>query len=215
MNYIDILNSEYFKDTYTKIEEIKKDYPVNHGFVHINNVIKNAKRLANVFNLSKRQEELLLIACTLHDIGYLEGRDDHALNGSKLATKYLKENEFKDEEIELISNAIKNHGGKKEEDFLEPISMCLTIADKLDFIYSRYDKNRIKDNYTNIFPNILDTYMNYNNYSLTLNIVTNQKFDIKIFENENYYNKLINFMELLSKRLNCPYNIKYIKKIEV
>ena len=49
MNYSDILNSKYFIEIYTKIEEMKKDYPVNHGFIHINNVIRNAKRLVNIF----------------------------------------------------------------------------------------------------------------------------------------------------------------------
>ena len=39
MNYLDIVNSDYFKETYSKIEEMKKDFPVNHGFIHVNNVI--------------------------------------------------------------------------------------------------------------------------------------------------------------------------------
>ena len=45
MNYIDILNSDFFKQTYLQIEELKKDYPVNHGFIHIHNVINNSKKL--------------------------------------------------------------------------------------------------------------------------------------------------------------------------
>lgn len=212
MNYIDILNSRYFKEIYTKIEEMKKDFTVNHGFIHVYNVIENAKRLVKVFNLDNKQEELLLIACVLHDIGYLEGREDHALSGSMLAKDYLMVNEFNDEDIARITEAIKNHGGKKEGDYLDPISMCLVIADKLDFISSRYDKERLKESYINIFPNILDTYLNYDTHLLVLNIVINNDFNIYGFENEHYYSKLVDFLSLLSKRLDCSYNINYIKK---
>lgn len=209
MNYIDILNSNYFKETYSKIEEMKKDYPVNHGFIHVFNVIENAKRLADTFKLTKKQKELLLIACTLHDIGYLEGRDDHALNGSVIAEKYLNKLGFKEEDIFIICNAIKNHGGKKTEDFTETVSMCLAIADKLDFIGKRYDKTRLKEEYLEIFPNILDTNLEYKNNELTLKIIVNNKFNLSAFQESNYFNKLTIFFNLLSEVLNSKYNVKY------
>ena len=41
MNYIDIQNTDFFQNSYSKIEELKKDFPVNHGFIHIKNVIKH------------------------------------------------------------------------------------------------------------------------------------------------------------------------------
>jgi len=214
MNYIDILNSDYFKNTYTKIEKIKKDFPVNHGFIHINNVIENAKRLADTFKLNERQRELLLIAAALHDIGYIEDRDEHAMNGSILAEKYLTEQNFNKEDIKIVCDAIKNHGGKKEEDFIEPVSMCLVISDKLDFISKRYDKNRLKEEYLNIFPNILDTILEYENNEIILNIFVNSEFSINLFEDSNYYNKLIKFLDLLKNRLKSNYTINYkiIKK---
>ena len=53
------------------------------------------------------QKELLLIACTLHDIGYLEGRDDHALSGGILAEKYLKKLNA------LVQERIKRENKKK------------------------------------------------------------------------------------------------------
>ena len=210
MNYLDIINSDFFKQTYSKIEEMKKDYPVNHGFIHIRNVIKNAKRLAITFKLNKKEIDLLLIASTLHDIGYLIDRDDHAYNGGELAKIILKEWKFNDTDINVISNAIKNHGGKKQEEYQDKISMCLIIADKLDFISSRYNKDMLSTDKQKIFPHIKDTFLEYKKGIITLNIVITNNFSIDTFNSSSYYFKLINFLNLLCNKLNSKYNIKYI-----
>lgn len=212
MNYVDIINSDYFKKTYVTIEELKKDFPVNHGFIHINNVIENAKKLAITFNLNEKETSLLLIACSLHDIGYLSGRDDHAYNGSVLVKEILKNWNFNENDIKVISKAIKNHGGKNEYEYDDIISMCLIIADKLDFIATRYDKNRLKEEYKNIFPHIINTYLDYINNEIILNIVIASSFSISDFESSSYYNKLINFLNILSKKLSSKHLIRYIKE---
>jgi len=92
--------------------------------------------------------------------------------------------------------------------------MCLVISDKLDFISKRYDKNRLKEEYLNIFPNILDTILEYENNEIILNIFVNSEFSINLFEDSNYYNKLIKFLDLLKNRLKSNYTINYkiIKK---
>lgn len=210
MDYIDIINSEYFKQTYSKIEELKKDYSVNHGFIHITNVIENAKNIATTFNLDDRQKNLLLIAAALHDIGYLNGKDNHAYNGSIIAKDILKKWKFANEDIVIISNAIKNHGGKNDYEYIDIISACLIIADKIDFINTRYDKNKLEESKIKIFPNITKTYVDYINNEIILNIAINNEFSISLFENSNYYKKLINFLNLLSKRFNASFKIKYI-----
>ena len=209
MNYEDILNSDYFKETYSKIEKIKKDYPVNHGFTHIQNVIKNALRIAEVFGLNNKEKELLLIACTLHDIGYIDSRDNHALNGAILAREYLKNNKFSNEDINVICDAIRNHGGKKAEDFIDVISMCLVIADKLDFVSSRYNKSMLEYPKRAIFPNILDTLIELSDNNMILKIIVNNEFSVSLFEEQNYFVKLNDFMKLLAKKLDTSYKIKY------
>ena len=56
MDYKDVLKSDYFNETYAKIEELKKDFYVNHGFVHVDGVINNAKfqKLFEVFRKLER-----------------------------------------------------------------------------------------------------------------------------------------------------------------
>lgn len=211
MNYLDILNSDYFKETYSKIENMKKDFPVNHGFIHVKNVINNAIRIADVFMLNSDEKRLLLIACALHDIGYLEGRDNHALNGSFLARKFLEEKEFGVHEIDIVCNAIKNHGGKDIRDFNDCVSMCLVIADKLDFVSSRYNENMLDEDKKKIFPHIIDTYITIEEY-IVLNIVVDNLFSYSLFEDGSYFRKLNEFMSLLSSAVEKKYKIKYVCK---
>lgn len=210
MNYIDVIDSEYFKKTYSEIEKLKKDFPVNHGFIHINNVIENAKKLAITFKLTDREKDLLLIAAALHDIGYINGRDDHACNGGILVKEILKEWNFNDDDIKIVSKAISSHGGKNESDYVDLVSMCLIIADKLDFINTRYDKTRLKDDYLKIFPHIISTYLDYDKNEIILNIMVNKEFSIELFNDSSYYNKLNGFLNLLSRRLQSSYTIRYV-----
>lgn len=207
MNYKDILKSNYFKETYSKIKELKKDFPVDHSFIHINNVIEYGKMCASLFNLDKKQKNLLLIACCLHDIGYLSGRDNHAFNGSVLAIEYLLNNGFNEIDTNIICKAIANHGGKEESNLTDLISLCLAISDKLDFTSSRY--NILKLDYPNneIFPFIKKNILSYKNNNLTLLIITKKGFNKDLFIESNYYNKLTNFFNLVSGVLHSNFKI--------
>lgn len=206
MKYINILKSDFYRETYKKIEELKKDYPVNHGFVHIEHVIEQAKNLANVFSLSKKERENLLIACALHDVGYLEGRENHAKTGAEIAKKFLKENNFSDEDIKIICNAISRHGGKEISDFQDPISRCLILADKLDFVESRYDP--LNPSVQN-FRAIKKVRLHVNDG--TLRIFVEDFFDVQSFESSNFERKLKPTLQKLSEVMNMSFTINYIQ----
>ena len=137
MTYRDILQSDYFFNTYTTIEVMKRDFPVNHGCLHVWHVIQNAKYLADIFDLTEKERGLLLISATLHDIGYIKGRENHASSGAVLAREYLQ-GKMSDEDIEKICDAIANHGGERPECYVDKVSRCLVFADKLDFDNTRY-----------------------------------------------------------------------------
>ena len=206
MNYKDILKSEYFKAVYTEIEELKKDFCVNHGFLHVNSVIKNADYLADLFELTPKQKELLLIASTLHDIGYLKGREGHAQNGGVLAREYLK-GKLLVEDVELICNAIACHGGKKESDYVCPISMCLILADKLDFTKRRYQDDGKEHKDLPMFltiEKILLTKLSENDF--VLKIYTTNKSYYDNLESSYFFDKLFGVFRKLEKV--CGYKIK-------
>lgn len=211
MNYEDILKSDYFNETYKKIEELKKDFYVNHGFIHINGVIKNAKYLADIFCLNQKQKDLLLIASALHDVGYMLGRENHASNGGKLVYEFLKD-KMVEEDVNLICRAIACHGGKKEDDFLCPISLCLILADKLDFTKERYKDDGKEHENLPLFKSIEKVILTKEkNNNFRLKIYTTNKELFKNLNNNYYFEKLFEVFRKLKNVYSYEIKVDFIE----
>lgn len=213
MDYKDILNCKYFFDTYNMIEELKKDFPVNHGFLHINNVLNNGKYLADIFSLTKNEKELLLIACVLHDIGYLKGRDDHAKNGAILAKEFLKD-KLNSNNIEIIANAISCHGGKNDIDYKNKISLCLILSDKFDFDKTRYRDDE-KYNSIQLFKTIEKVKLEKQNGELYLNIYTTDMSKFQNLEENYFFIKLLEVLNKVKKIHNLEIKMNFVKIKEI
>ena len=208
MTYKDILQSDYFFNTYSQVEVLKRDFPVNHGFMHVWHVIKNGRMLAEMFELSEEEKRLLLIACTLHDIGYIKGRKDHDISGAELAKEYLN-GKMEKNEIETICNAIANHGGDEPENFQDKVSKCLILADKLDFDNTRY---RPDPNFSSV-----DMYLSIERVEFVksetgfnFNIFTTNIDYFKEYKEQHFFKKLIrvfeNFEKVTKQKINLVFN---------
>ncbi len=202
-----ILDSDFFTDTYTKIEILKKDFPVNHSFVHIRHVIENGKHIAQVFGLDQKQTNQLLVACALHDIGYLAGRHDHAKNGGILAQQILPDWGFSDQDTQTISTAISNHGGDTIDCYADTVSRCLVLADKLDFVKTRYKLIPGYDYGTMSYFHINKTYISFAENKLTLHIVYDGWDFFDEFLHSSFYAKLTNCISLATQSLGAEYDI--------
>ena len=205
MNYKDILESTYFYKAYREIEELKKEYPVNHGFIHIHNVLNNIKYIRKIFDLNDEELNLVLIAGALHDIGYLKGREDHAYNGAILASEYLKD-KLPLKDVETIAKIIRNHGGKKESDYQDKLSLVLLLSDKLDFDKTRY-KLDPRHSYNNVFLSIEKVKLKKQDKKLKLEITTSDKSLFNEMYNISFFNKLKNVFNLLEKTTQVKTNI--------
>lgn len=210
MNYKDILKSDYFKATYTQIEEMKKDFPVNHGFVHIRNVLAHAKELAREFKLTIRQRKNLYIACVLHDIGYLGGRKDHAESGAILAREYLSRGGLKQTDISVICSAIALHGGKDKAAFLCPVARCLAIADKMDLTRDRYDQTNPSYD-VSIFDNIYKSNFKATDGALCLTLTVSPAFNEAAFLSTYFGQKLTAFLTLAATTLSSTPHLSFKK----
>jgi len=102
-----------------------------HDFEHVMRVYRNAERICKSENGNKK---LILSAVLLHDIVKIKNRKDSALKSAKLSEKILKENYFLDDEIIIISDAIKEHSFSKGKIPSTLEGKILQDADRLDAI---------------------------------------------------------------------------------
>ena len=78
-----------------------------HNLDHTQNVVREARNLAKISNLSKDKIELLEIASWFHDLGYEFGMEGHEAMSIKIAKKYLSKSKLSQSEIKDVENLIK------------------------------------------------------------------------------------------------------------
>lgn len=116
---------------------------------------EHSLRVAAIGQLIAREEgldeEALVLACLLHDIGYIEckTKEDHDVHGkfsARIAREFLSSIGFETDRIETICYGIKIHT-EAEEDYERmptPFEMSIADADNID----RFDAYRLYLNLT-------------------------------------------------------------------
>ena len=104
-----------------------------HDFDHIMRVYKNAKKICHK---EKVNTKLVLSAALLHDIVSYPKSDKRSklssIRSAELSKKILKNYEFSDEEIEIISDAIRGHSFSQNKIPTTIEGKILQDADRLD-----------------------------------------------------------------------------------
>ncbi|WP_420401029.1 Pycsar system effector family protein [Flagellimonas sp.] len=77
-----------------------------HNLRHTQRVVKSTKELLNFYKLGPADEEKLLLTAWFHDTGYTKGSKDHEEASCKIATDFLKRENYNPEDIEQICAAI-------------------------------------------------------------------------------------------------------------
>ncbi len=86
-------------------ENMSKKY-VYHDLEHTQNVVRSCKELGEKYFLNEKDMQLLLVAAWFHDLGYVEGPEDHEERGAEKASVFLKDRGFSDEDILKVKNSI-------------------------------------------------------------------------------------------------------------
>ena len=139
LTYEDVINDETIIQLYRLVDE-KTNYVVSLGMRHINSVVKNAKNIAAALKLDERESRLLLIASVLHDIGRLDDNYRHEMY-SALRCESMLMGEMEEDDLSVVLKCIRNHNydyTKLSE--IENLDLCLMLADKLDFSFSRLNE---------------------------------------------------------------------------
>ncbi len=134
-----ILADEEILNKYRAIDKINP-YPFSHGIKHIHNVLALTDKIAPVFQLTERETLILKVCEALHDLGQVDGRENHGQKAAKFAREYLKKfNEFSSDEIDTICSAISTHDEKDFSKLENKFSWFVALIDKMDFSCDRLE----------------------------------------------------------------------------
>jgi len=100
---------------------LKERLPVEfvyHNINHTNRVVDAAKEIIDHSTLTDDEIEILMISTWFHDVGYIDGCDDHETKSKAYASKFLKGKGVDDEQIEKVKDCIDATRVKKEPDNL-------------------------------------------------------------------------------------------------
>lgn len=126
MNVIDSIKNE--------VKEIM-DNDSAHDFDHVMRVYKNAQKICKK---EKANEKLILCAALLHDIVSYPKSDKRSKNSSIESAKkskiILKQHDFPNDEILIVSDAIRDHSFSQNKTPESVVGKILQDADRLDAI---------------------------------------------------------------------------------
>ena len=113
MKYIDISNHAEVLEYYHRGNQILGSLGyTDHSTVHTKLVAQRAADILKAFGYSEEEQELVMIAGFLHDIGNVINRKHHAEYGALLANEILEDMDIRMEDRVRIVSAIANHDEK-------------------------------------------------------------------------------------------------------
>ena len=140
MKYIDISNHAEVLEYYHRGNQILGSLGyTDHSTVHTKLVAQRAADILKAFGYSEEEQELVMIAGFLHDIGNVINRKHHAEYGALLANEILEDMDIRMEDRVRIVSAIANHD-EPTGVAAEPVAAALIIADKCDV-----RRNRVRE----------------------------------------------------------------------
>ena len=77
-----------------------------HNLSHTQRVVKSILEIAEGENVTKKETQLLKISAWFHDVGYINGCENHEKGSAIIASKFLKEHKIPDVDITSISDLI-------------------------------------------------------------------------------------------------------------
>lgn len=203
--YNKLLNNKQYIITVQEIEQMKfitdGKWDWEHGLGHYKRVASYVEKILTQLNADQRTIDLGMTCALLHDIGLSKGdKLDHALESSKIFTKYIDKSDFSLEEIEIVRQAILDHS--KGNNIQSLIGLALVLADKLDITYHRTIHSSIQDVMNKEIQKIKKVDIIINDKDLIVLYFTEPDFDVSILKN---WIKAITIPQKVANYLNRNY----------
>jgi len=176
-----------------------------HNLNHVKNVSKIADKILLDLDFDEDIIYKCKIACLLHDVGALQGKDGHAERSYEYAINLFKNKNWYLKYFDDVFDAIKNHSAGFDNDNI--ITLAIILADKLDIKKSRISEEGKKIIGNRQYSHIEDITINISNGILTVNFITDGNIDIEEVNNYYFTSKVFKSIEAFSNKLNLKYNI--------
>lgn len=198
---------EKIQKIYRQIEEneIQDGGWAFHNYEHIKNVSKIAEEILKSLNFDKETIYSCKIACLLHDVGAIEGKDGHAERSYEYAKALFEDNNYQFKDKDVVLDAIKIHSDGFESDNI--VALAIILADKLDIKKTRITEVGKKVIGNRQYQHIEDIVVNINDNKMAVNFITDGNLDLK--ETNEYYftKKVFKAIQSFSNKLGLNYYI--------
>lgn len=202
-----LISNDDITDIYKKIEEheAKEGGWAFHNYEHVKNVSAIAEKLLMDLNFDENTIYKCKIACLLHDVGALQGKENHAQRSYEFAQKLFNDKNWIFEDADKVLDAIKNHSAGFDTNNI--ITLSIILADKLDIKKTRISEEGRKIIGNRQYSHIEDININIQDKVLTINFITDGNMIMKEVNEYYFTSKVFKAIESFSDRLNLKYYI--------
>ena len=205
--YNQLLKDNSIKEIYDAIEEREiatKDWAF-HNYDHIMSVTKLVESILSSLNYDKEFIAKAKIACLFHDVGALQGKENHAFRSFEYAKNYFEKNKIFFDGIEDVLEAIRIHSDGFDSDNI--IALSLILSDKLDVKKTRIPKEGKKVIGNRQFEHVEDIIIRIDNNCLIVNFITDNNLDIDELNEYYFTKKIFKAVESFSNKINLEHKI--------
>ena len=205
--YNDCLNDISIKKIYDEIEivEDEKGGWAYHNYDHVMSVTNIVTSILTSLDYDKEFIAKAKIACLFHDVGALEGKDNHADRSYLFAKKYFLDNNISFDGIDDVLEAIKIHSEGFDTDNI--IALSLILSDKLDIKQTRVAEAGKHIEGNRQYLHITDIIIKIEDKKLSVNFITDGKMDLEEFNEYYFTKKVFKSIASFAKRLALEYSV--------
>ncbi len=197
-----VINDKVIIEIYNKIEvfeNIDKGL-AHHNMQHVMNVAELMDKILTKLNYDEDFIEEAKISAILHDVGAIEGKDNHALRSYKFAQTYLKEKVIVLRNKDLVLDAIKIHSDGFDSQNI--IALTLILSDKLDIKYTRLAKEGYNVKGIRELQYIKEILVDIDNKELIIRFICDDKINRKDLEGFYFISKVFSSISAFSNRMD-------------
>lgn len=197
-----ILNDEYIKGIYDEVTryEASDGGQAHHNLIHVNNVVNTVEKVLKKLGYDDEFIEEAKIAALLHDLGALEGKQDHANRSYNIAKKYFEENNINLKYHDLVLEAIKNHSDGFDSENM--MTLSIIFADKIDIKYDRLTEIGHSVEGVRQIKYIKEINLDINESYLIVDFIVDEAIDMQELEAYYFLPKVFKAIKSFSKKIN-------------